>query len=425
MPDEPNKHIDELLKAYAKKRREDAGAPTEMHPATRKMLQSEVAKLAPESRSESWFARWLSLPRLAFVLPILVAVAVGAFVMFQPKQPMELAKNEARQERTGRGMMPEEAAKPTAAPARGVSELNRPTDGLAKTEEAVVSKSEAKLKEEPAAERERGELVGDVVRQDRVAAAPAEAMPRTVVAPAPSTVAVPSAPAPGSAPAVAGTLGGREKAAMDISKKAGVVVVGKAGAARDFSYANQAVGDLRSQNVLNQRYSRVTENQNARVNARQQALDNVLLNFQIEQTSNNVRIVDADGSTYSGEILPAQSQTDVYGLEPKKRQAGEVSGKLADKDVSGRAAAAKTVADQQTTQAVYFRATGTNRSLNQLVVFEGNVVPDTNTVQSQVRQAAPAAKQAQTEALFSNARIQGRAVVGKDEIAIDAVAVEK
>jgi hypothetical protein len=37
---EPNKEIDELLRAYAKKRREQQ--PPELHPASRKMLQDTV-----------------------------------------------------------------------------------------------------------------------------------------------------------------------------------------------------------------------------------------------------------------------------------------------------------------------------------------------------------------------------------------------
>jgi len=47
MPSEPENKIEELLKAYAKKRREDAGAPFELHPATRKLLQGEVARRQP------------------------------------------------------------------------------------------------------------------------------------------------------------------------------------------------------------------------------------------------------------------------------------------------------------------------------------------------------------------------------------------
>src|SRR5258706_14456092 len=69
MPAEPdNQKIEELLKAYAKKRREEVGASPELHPAMRKMLQAEVAKQRPaKSAAQSSF---LSLflhfwPRLA------------------------------------------------------------------------------------------------------------------------------------------------------------------------------------------------------------------------------------------------------------------------------------------------------------------------------------------------------------------------
>src|SRR5260221_4983998 len=79
MPDEPNRKMDELLKSYAKKRRADAGAPLELHPATRRMLQSEVARLRPERTPAS--QRWIhSLTRfwpiIGFSVSILVALGL-------------------------------------------------------------------------------------------------------------------------------------------------------------------------------------------------------------------------------------------------------------------------------------------------------------------------------------------------------------
>jgi hypothetical protein len=79
MPDEPNRKMDELLKSYAKKRRADAGAPLELHPATRRMLQSEVARLRPERTPAS--RRWIhSLTRfwpiIGFSVSILVALGL-------------------------------------------------------------------------------------------------------------------------------------------------------------------------------------------------------------------------------------------------------------------------------------------------------------------------------------------------------------
>ena len=65
MPDEPNKQMDETLRAYAQERRK---APeVSLHPATRNLLQAEV-KRAFGSRSA--FPWWRNLrafwPHLAF-----------------------------------------------------------------------------------------------------------------------------------------------------------------------------------------------------------------------------------------------------------------------------------------------------------------------------------------------------------------------
>ncbi len=46
MANEPQRDIEKDLQAYKQRRREQAGAPLELHPATRKMLQGEVARTA-------------------------------------------------------------------------------------------------------------------------------------------------------------------------------------------------------------------------------------------------------------------------------------------------------------------------------------------------------------------------------------------
>ena len=69
MPDDPNSHIEEQLKAWAQKRRGEAGAPFELHPATRKLLQDEVARTYPKPAAAPLAAQvawWrLAWPRLA------------------------------------------------------------------------------------------------------------------------------------------------------------------------------------------------------------------------------------------------------------------------------------------------------------------------------------------------------------------------
>ena len=103
MPSEPDKKMDELLRTYARKRREDAGEPAEMHPVTRRLLQAEAAKLRPQEAKPhrtpwSWgwlFARW---PRVAFAVGVfaLLAVAIwnGVPHRGQSSSPTLLAKQD-------------------------------------------------------------------------------------------------------------------------------------------------------------------------------------------------------------------------------------------------------------------------------------------------------------------------------------------
>src|SRR5207237_807026 len=83
MPDEPNKKVEEQLKAWARKRREEAGAPVELHPAARQLLQNEVARTFAKPRAEESKARapWWNVawPRMALVgsLCALVVILFG------------------------------------------------------------------------------------------------------------------------------------------------------------------------------------------------------------------------------------------------------------------------------------------------------------------------------------------------------------
>jgi len=48
MPSEPDNKMDQLLKAYAQKRREEGGDAFGLHPATRKLMHAEVARRWPK-----------------------------------------------------------------------------------------------------------------------------------------------------------------------------------------------------------------------------------------------------------------------------------------------------------------------------------------------------------------------------------------
>src|SRR6185436_5253516 len=84
MATEPQRPSEELLQAWAAQRRAEAGTP-ELHPATRRMLQAEVARThgpaaAPPEARRSWFAGWW--PKLALAGSTLAAVVVLGLVLW-------------------------------------------------------------------------------------------------------------------------------------------------------------------------------------------------------------------------------------------------------------------------------------------------------------------------------------------------------
>src|SRR5271169_4036029 len=112
MPEE--RDIEKTLRAWAKRRREDAGAPLDLHPATRKLLQDEVARLKTVPRRErSLLARilWGSPLRLALSLSALAVLVFAAVVCFPRLEhassnlsgsPALLAQNKRPPEQNGR-----------------------------------------------------------------------------------------------------------------------------------------------------------------------------------------------------------------------------------------------------------------------------------------------------------------------------------
>src|SRR3954470_9421274 len=110
MPSDPdNRKIEELLKAYGKKRQADLGAPLELHPATRKMLQAEAAKLRPGATTEKggFVAMiWRFWPRFAIAGGVAVLLSFAIVNLSRhPKARQELALNKtAKEDRLSEGL---------------------------------------------------------------------------------------------------------------------------------------------------------------------------------------------------------------------------------------------------------------------------------------------------------------------------------
>lgn len=356
MPPEPNKNIEDLLRAYAKRRRDDAGPPAEMPGHTRHLLQAEIARRAARTREPWWRALAGWRPRLAVGALAAAAIVVGVFVLLQtqqrPRHAAELAKAEPLSEKLGamadRGIAPAEAP-PAAAPMPALGQ---------KVDKAV----------EAAADERKMDKLGVLV----AAAKP----PATLAAPMPEQVAAVATAAPA-------------KAATDRNvfyfHSDAPVAGGAAGAVVALRFAAEDPAKA----------------------AKQQKPPGVLTAFRVEQRGNRVVIVDADGSSYEGQMQLATVET----RERLMRRAGRF-----ETDAKGKVAApAPTPAESETvlgrtlsldTQPQYsFHAAGTNRSLNQLVVVSGTLsLPTSN--------APPA-------------RIQGKVKVGEgSEVEINAVSTK-
>ena len=101
MANEPERPIEKLLRAAAKRRRDEAGAPLELHPATRRLLQGEVARTFTKPKRETRsFAEALGQlwPRLAWGMAILAVLVVAGYMLLpvtsKGKPEAQLAKNE-------------------------------------------------------------------------------------------------------------------------------------------------------------------------------------------------------------------------------------------------------------------------------------------------------------------------------------------
>ena len=80
---EPEREIEKLLRAYVAKRRAAAGDPLKLHPATRRLLQGEVARHAPKPETEEVsFSFWqLFRQQWVFLLGFALMIFLGATLL--------------------------------------------------------------------------------------------------------------------------------------------------------------------------------------------------------------------------------------------------------------------------------------------------------------------------------------------------------
>jgi hypothetical protein len=102
---EPERKIEKLLRAYAKKRRADTGGPLKLPPATRRMLQGEVARNAAKPDDEEasvtlwelFRQRWALFAGFALVIFFGAALFLPALSSSKKKAQAVMAMNNLKQ----------------------------------------------------------------------------------------------------------------------------------------------------------------------------------------------------------------------------------------------------------------------------------------------------------------------------------------
>ena len=525
MPEQPDKSIEEQIKAWAEKRRAETGAPFELHPATRRLLQDEVRRTYPKNSVEpaSQSRGWLRLiwPRVAVTSSLCLVLGVGVGILLSglaksksKSQHLALVRKHDRvsssdsERRDAPAQVPpasdSRAMKapedhPDDARVRSAAEESQPTPLPALAESQP---SEARFKSESKDARLKGieKPAGRESVKTSGTSTPSELSydeklkeGRSLLPGAPATRDLDSANeraqelsrqgyglTPGKAPGVAqraealtdeqksrvafptapagppvaldgakvgpgiggGGPGGR--AASNWTAEASVALNNspKRATTDDYSLAlrqrrpvtnGQSVVSLKQESEIDrpgtgdisanlvganaaqfiQRYGSARK---YRLNFNSPPLPNVLRLFEVEQIGQQIRVVDDDGSIYDGEIEqpPVKEALAQPSLETGLKKNLEPEARRTESAIGANVG-------QIASQTVFFRVAGTNRTLNQLVVFQGNFLASTNQISSRSLGAKlsldqPAVGPGQFLSLpgrqLPNDLIQGQATIG-------------
>ena len=364
MANEPELPIETLLRAAAKKRREEAGAPFELHPADRRLLQGEVTRkfARPQAETRSFATLVARLrPRLAWGVGILAILGLSVWVLLPLPRRAESEALLARNQPVSRAM-PAKALPPapTAAPATIAPAPS--TAAEAKSAEVAYAETPPSSRPTPASQlgmappllaKDTSAAQNERQATDKLEpAAPAQLADQQKQLQYKSLSTVASANRAAPTPAAPGGLSASAAAALKGAKALAVT----------------------------QRFVQTAPAATARALFEDKAppAHAVLASFQLEQTGSQLRIVDGDGSVYSGYVQPADA---ARRARSAKAAAPAVAGAArAPVRALKQTTASSLDSDRLASQSYSFRVVGTNRSLNQKVVFTGDLLTATNLV---------------------------------------------
>ena len=475
---EPERKIEKLLRAYAKKRRAEASDAFKLHPATRRMLQGEVARRSPKPEEEpESLSLWdIFRERWAVLLAFALIMFFGA-TLFLPA--LSKAKNRAP------GAMAASKLKQIGVAAQMVAEdnngklpatLDELTNQLA-SRDALTDDVSGK----PFVYAAGGEVLSDLKSSNVLAYSPSDKS-RTVLfadgsvrrvrkdefamltnqatlamaEPRVPQAAPVEAPAPATAPALAinGLASGIGGKTLTVTTAPTAVTAGEltidAGLASSSRPATFGLAKTESTQAVAMFKADLADNfqVNASNSQRYRQLVNkklpaVLNTFEVQQNGNQIAVVDQDGSVYNGTLHPVPApavQNEVAG--DRRKEAPPLPGATPSGAAGGLAA---NISQQQSAaQNYYFRVSGANRSLKQNVVFTGNIMANdaelsqtrsqsqnapaqtekfANNVIGQSKAANVNGQQVSQQSIFSNSRITGTVTIDHTNVEINALPV--
>jgi uncharacterized membrane protein YgcG len=346
---DPNQKMEELLRAYARKRRDEAGAPFELPADVRARLQAEVrsalrkAAAAPAPRWGLSLAGWLRLA-LAGSVAVLVILMLRSNTAPPASSRLRLAKAEEKVAAP---------AAPTTAPlaSKPSPPVPAPLADTAKMPVAAAAPVVSPPTVAPPAGN-RAQATRNLSTPDEAAAK--AAFDKTTAMPKPATAgdlaagrgagyvesAVAGAPAGGGggggfggggARGGGGGRGGRGGAVGAIADSHLASI--SQPATGNVNFAEQAasstvLGNLQSAVPFAQQMARSEPALRVPMERNRESKtpsSGVLATFKIERNGDQVRIVDADGSAYEGRVVASEMPDQSQMISAERRAANDLS----------------------------------------------------------------------------------------------------
>src|SRR5439155_7448502 len=305
MPPEPKKPMEQMLEALAKARRAEFGDDAKMPNPMRARLHEEIARAGAaedekvESRG-SWVTRFW--PRVTVAAALATLIVLVPAIWWNQSHPLgEVANVAVRDRNTGAadGLNPAAASEDTLAKATAVS-ATEPTVNLADNNQTKIEPAST-----PASE------VGALASSTRVLQGRG-----TTEFPNQVTKGFTDKEIAAAKIQAAPAAGADSKAKLDTM----------AGGAPPVAQSS-SVGSLGTR----QQFSQQSALQSFRNNAQVSRSANVLNTFQVQQQGSEIRVLDADGSTYTGKIEQLANNAELDSRVTARRDAAKQTRRYAAK----------------------------------------------------------------------------------------------